>query len=147
MTPEQESFIERARARLRELEALRDEARDALTSDDFAEVERELLLRLDDIHGAITRALRERQATLNARPTTRYTIYLLDLAAGKWLRVLTTRDLPAAVRHLIELQASGEIAHIVAWVTLADRAGQERDDARFQPALAIVDASDHRVRM
>lgn len=137
----------RARARLRELEALREEARDSLTSDDFAEVDRELLLRLDDIHGAITRALRGQSATLNARPTTRYTIYWLDMTASCWLRVLTTRDISTGLRHLIELQASGEIAHIVAWLTLADRTAQEGDAARFRPRLIVADASDHEVRM
>ena len=147
MTPEQQSFISRARAYLRELESLRDEARDALTSDDYALVERELLLRLDGIHGAITRALRQQPATLNTRPATRYTNYLLDLTTGQWMRVLTTRDLPTAVSRLIELQASGEIAHMVAWLTLADRTNQEHHDTRFRSQLAIVDARDHSVRM
>ncbi|HEY7832991.1 MAG TPA: hypothetical protein VIG30_05435 [Ktedonobacterales bacterium] len=147
MTPEQEAFLVRARARLRELEGLRDDTRDTLTADDFALVERELLLRLDDIHAAITRALRSEPATLNARPATRYTIYQLNLGAGQWQRLLTTRDLTIAVTHLTELQASGEIAHIVAWLTLTDRAEQERDDPRFRPALAIVDARDHRVNL
>src|SRR5579864_474227 len=61
MTPEQEAFLIRARARLRELEALREEAHVALTSDEHAEVDRELLQRLDDVHAAITRALRGQQ--------------------------------------------------------------------------------------
>jgi hypothetical protein len=147
MNPDQEAFLARARVRLRELEALRLEARDTLTSDDFAEVDRETLLRLDDVHGAITRALRGQQATLNARPATRYTVYQLDLRAGRWLRVLTSRDMPIAVRHLIELQSSGEIAHVVAWLTLDDRTAQEHDAARFRPQLAVADAGDHVVRM
>ncbi len=147
MNPDQAAFLDRARARLRELEALREEARDAITTDDFAEVDRELLVRLDDVHAAMTRALRGQVATLNARPATRYTIYWLDLAAGRWLRVLTTRDMPTAVRHLIELQTSGEIAHIVAWMTLGDRTTQERDERRFRPQLVVADASDHIVRM
>ena len=147
MTPDQDAFIAQARARLRELEALREEARVSLTSDDLEQVEREFLVRLDDIHGAITRALRGLPATLNAHPLTRYTIYRLDLAGDRWLRLLTTRDLPAALRHLIEQQGSGEIAHIIAWNTLDDRAQQERADSRFRPRLDIADASDHRVRM
>jgi hypothetical protein len=149
MTPDQdqEAFIAQARARLRELEALREEAHISLTADDLEQVEREFLLRLDDIHGAITRALRGQPATLNAHPLTRYTIYRLDLRGDRWLRILTTHDLPAALRHLIEQQVSGEIAHVVAWVSLADRTSQERDDHRFRPRLAITDASDHSVRM
>ena len=147
MSPEQEAFLVRARARLRELEGLRDDARDTLTADDFALVEREVLLRLDGIHAAITRALRGQLATLNDRPATRYTIYQLDLGAERWLRLLTTRDLTIAVSHLTELQSSGEIAHIVAWLTLTDRGEQERADPRFRPALAIVDARDHRVNL
>ncbi len=147
MTPDQEAFLTNARARLRELEALRAEASVSLTSDDFAEVDRELMLRLDDVRGAMTRALRGQQATLNARPTTRYTIYRLDLPVGQWLRVLTTRDIPTAVRHLIELQGSGEIAHIVAWLTLDDRTAQERDATRFRPQLSIADAAGHIVGM
>lgn len=147
MTPDQAAFLDRARARLRELEALHEEARTALTTDDFVEVDRELLVRLDDVHAAMTRALRGQVATLNARPTTRYTVYRLDVTAGRWLRVLTTRDMPTGVRHLIELQASGEIAHIVAWLTLSDRTAQERDERRFRPQLVVADASDHILRM
>jgi hypothetical protein len=147
MTPDQEAFLARARARLRELEALREEARVSLTSDDYAEVDRELMLRLDDVRGAMTRALRGQEATLNARPATRYTVYRLDLAAGRWLRLLTTRDLPTAVRHLMDLQGAGEIAHVVAWLTLAERMAQEHDAARFRPQLAVADARDHTVRM
>lgn len=147
MNPDQAAFLDRARARLRELEALREEAHNALTTDDFLEVDQELLLRLDDVHAAMTRALRGQGATLNARPATRYTVYWLDLVAGRWLRVLTTRDLPTGVRHLIELQASGEIAHIVAWLTLSERTAQERDAQRFRPQLVVADASDHIVRM
>lgn len=143
MTPEQEAFLIRARARLRELEALREEAHVALTSDEHAEVDRELLQRLDDVHGAITRALRGQQATLNARPATRYTVYRLDVTVGQWLRVLTTRDMPTALRHLIDQQSSGEIAHLVAWLTLADRTAQEQDAARFRPQLSVTDARDH----
>ena len=147
MTPEQEAFLIRARARLRELEALREEAHVALTSDEHAEVDRELLQRLDDVHGAITRALRGQQATLNARPATRYTVYLLDLAGARWLRVLTARDLPAALERLIELQQSGEIAHVLPWCTLGERTAHEQDGARFRPPLAVVDASDHTIRL
>jgi hypothetical protein len=147
MTTDQEAFLATARARLRELEALRAEASVSLTSDDLAEVDRELMLRLDDVRGAMTRALRGQQATLNARPTTRYTNYRLDLPAGRWLRVLTTRDIPTAVRHLIELQSAGEIAHIVAWLTLADRTAQEGDTARFRPQVGVADAADHVVGM
>ena len=147
MTPDQEAFLVRARARLRELEELRAEAGDALTSDDFALVDREVLERMDDVHGAITRVLRGQPATLNARPATRYTVYRLDVLAGRWLRVLTARDMPTAVRHLIELQGLGEIAHLVAWLTLSDRTAQERDESRFRPQLSVVDASDHVVRM
>lgn len=147
MTAEQEAFLARARVRLRELEGLCEEARDALTSDDFALVQQEVLVRLDDTHAAMTRALRGQQATLNARPATRYTLYRLDLAASRWLRILTTRDLAIAVGQVIELQASGEIAHLIAWLTLSDRTEQERSDARFRPQVAIVDARDHSVRM
>lgn len=142
MTPEQEAFIARARARLRELEGLRAEARDTLTTDDYAEGDREIMLHLDAIHGAITRALRGQVASLHARPATRYTVYRLDIAGGRWFRVLTTRDMPTALRHLIDLQESGEISHLVPWETLADRAIREGDGSRFRPRLAIVDAGD-----
>src|SRR5215469_16718177 len=143
MTPDQETFLVRARARLRELEGLRAEAGDALTSDDFALVDREVLDRLDEVHGAITRVLRGQPATLNAHPATRYTVYRLDVSAGRWLRVLTVRDMPTAVRQLIELQGLGEIAHLVAWLTVSDRTAQEHDASRFRPQLTVVDASDH----
>jgi hypothetical protein len=142
MTPEQEAFIARARARLRELEGLREDARFALTSDDFAEVDGEIMLHLDAVHGAITRVLRSQPAALNVRPATRYTVYHLDVGAGRWLRVLTTRDMPTALRHLIELQGSGEISHLVAWQTLADRTAQEQDASRFRPQLTVVDVTD-----
>ncbi|HEX9057244.1 MAG TPA: hypothetical protein VF818_06890 [Ktedonobacterales bacterium] len=147
MTPDQEAFLARARDRLRELEALRDDAHDGLTSDDFVEVDRELLQRIDDVHGAITQALRGLPATLNARPATRYTVYRLDVTAGQWLRVLTTRDVSTAVRHLMEQQGSGEIAHVVAWLSIGDRAAQERDAGRFRPQLTVADARDHVVRL
>lgn len=147
MSPDQEAFIVQARARLRELEALRAEARVSLTSDDLDLVEHELLLHLDDIHGAITSVLRGQPATLNARPLTRYTTYRLDMAGDCWLRLLTTRDLTTALRDLIEEQTSGEIAHLVAWTSLDDRGAQERADRRFRPRLAITDATDHSVRM
>jgi hypothetical protein len=147
MATEQHAFLARARAHLRELEALRAEAQDLLTADDYETVAGELLLRLDDTHAAMTRVLRGQPATLNARPATRYTIYQLDVAGGRWLRTLTARDLPAALQHLIELQQSGEIAHLVAWRTASDRAAQEQDAARFRPLLAVVDASDHQIRL
>jgi hypothetical protein len=147
MKLEQEAFLVRARARLRELEALHEEARQSLTTDDFAEVNREVLVHLDDIHGAMTQVMRGQPATLNARPATRYTVYRLDVAGGRWLRVLTVRDMPTAVRHLIELQSSGEIAHLVAWLTVSERAAQEQDVTRFRPPLSVEDAGDHIVRM
>jgi hypothetical protein len=147
LATEQRAFLVRARARLRELEALRARAQDALTADDYETVAGELLLRLDDTHAAITRVLRGQPATLNSRPGTRYTIYQLDLAGGRWLRVLTARDLPVALERLIELQQSGEIAHLLPWRTLSERAAQERDGARFRPTLAVVDASDHTIRL
>src|SRR5260370_11286920 len=92
MATEQHAFLARARALLRELEALRAEAQDLLTADDYETVAGELLLRLDDTHAAMTRVLRGQPATLNARPATRYTIYQLDVAGGRWLRMLTARD-------------------------------------------------------
>ncbi|HEV2238392.1 MAG TPA: hypothetical protein VGR57_17160 [Ktedonobacterales bacterium] len=147
MATEQHAFLARARARLRELEALRAEAQQALTADDYEVVAGELLLRLDDTHAAMIRVLRGQHATLNARPGTRYTIYQLDVPGGRWLRMLTARDLPAALARLIELQQSGEIAHFVAWQTLSDRAAQEQDATRFRPPLAVVDARDHTIRL
>ena len=71
LATEQRAFLVRARARLRELEALRARAQDALTADDYETVAGELLLRLDDTHAAITRVLRGQPATLNSRPGTR----------------------------------------------------------------------------
>jgi hypothetical protein len=144
---DQTAFLARARARLRELDLLLAEAADALTSDDLAMVQHEAILQRDDIHGAVTRVLRGYAATLNAHPTLRYTIYSLDMPAARWLRVLTSRDLTTAVRHLIELQGFGEPAHLVAWLTLADRAAQERDPARFSPQCVVADAKDHVIRM
>lgn len=142
MTPEQDAFIARARARLRELEDLRAAAREALTTDDFDEADSEIMLHVDAIHGAITRALRGQTASLHPRPVTRYTVYRLDIAGGRWLRVLTTRDMPTALRHLIDWQLSGEISHLVPWETLGDRDERERDETRFRPRLAILDAGD-----
>jgi hypothetical protein len=147
LATEQQAFLARARARLRELEALRAQAHDALTADDDETVARELLLRLDETHAAITRVLRGQAATLNARPGTRYTVYLLDMAGERWLRVLTARDLAPALERLIALQQSGEIAHVLVWRTLDERTAQEQDDARFRPRLAVLDASDHAIRL
>ena len=147
LATEQRAFLARARARLRELEGLAAWAQESLTADDFATVASELMLRLDDTHAAMTRVLRGQPATLNARPATRYTIYRLDAAGGRWLRVLTARDLAPALERLIELQQSGELAHLLPWRTLDERAAQEQDAARFRPLLAVVDASDHSIRL
>lgn len=147
MDPDQETFLQRARARLREIEALWTEAHDGLTSDDFAVVGQELTGLRDEIHGSITQALRGQPTSLNLRPARRFTVYRLDLPAERWLRVLTTRDLPTATRQLIELQGFGEAAHLVAWVSLADRAAQEHDQSRFRPLLLVTDAADHVIRM
>src|SRR5260221_734577 len=113
MKLEQEAFLVRARARLRELEALHEEARQSLTTDDFVEVNREVLVRLDDIHGAMTQVMRGQPATLNARPATRYTVYRLDVAGGRWLRFLTVRGIPTAMRHLFDHQGAVDICHQV----------------------------------
>jgi hypothetical protein len=147
MDPDQEAFLQSARARLREIESLRAEAHDGLTSDDFEVVNRELMELRDEIHASITQALRGQPASLNPRPGQRYTVYRLDLPAQQWLRILTTRDLPTATRELIEQQDFGESAHLVAWVSLADRAAQEHDQSRFKPPLHIADASDHVIRL
>jgi hypothetical protein len=147
LATEQHAFLKRARARLRELEALAAWAQDSLTADDFATVAGELLLRLDNTHAAMTRVLRGQPATLNARPATRYTVYRLDATGGRWLRVLTARDFTPALERLIELQQSGELAHLLAWRTLGERAAQEQDGARFRPLLAVEDASDHAIRL
>jgi hypothetical protein len=147
LATEQHAFLRRARARLRELEGLAARAQDSLTADDFTVVAAELLLRMDDTHTAMTRVLRGQPATLNARPATRYTIYQLDAAGGRWLRVLTARDFAPALERLIELQQSGEIAHLLPWRTLDERAAREQDAARFRPLLAVEDASDHAIRL
>lgn len=147
MDPDQEAFLQRARARLREIEALWAEAHDGLTSDDVEVVARELMAARDEIHASITQVLRGQPASLNARPGRRYTVYRLDLPAQRWLRILTTRDLPTATRQLIELQDFGEPAHLVAWVSLADRAAQEHDEERFKPLLIVADAKDHVIRL
>lgn len=147
MDPDQETFLQRARARLREIESLWEEAHDGLTSDDYEVVSRELLAMRDAIHGSITQVLRGKPASLNTQPARRFTVYRLDLTAQRWLRILTTRDLPTATRQLIDLQGFGEPAHLVAWVSLTDRAAQEHDQTRFKPFLHMADAVDHVIRL
>jgi hypothetical protein len=147
MNADQETFLQSARARLQEITSVWTEAHDGLTSDDFEVVNRELTALRDEIHGSITLVLRGQPASLNPRPARRFTVYQLDLTAQRWLRVLTTRDLPTAARELIELHEFGEPAHLVAWVSLADRAAQEHDQTRFKPLLAVADAADHVIRL
>jgi hypothetical protein len=147
MDADQETFLQRARARLRELEALGSEAHDGLTSDDFEVVHRELMCLRDEIHASITQALRGQATSLNPQPGRRFTVYRLDLPAERWLRILTTRDLLTAARQLIEVQGYGDAAHLVAWISLADRAAQEHDQTRFRPALLVADATDHVIRL
>jgi hypothetical protein len=147
MDPEQETFLRGARARLGEITGLWAEAHEGLTSDDFAIVGGELMALRDQIHGSITQVLRGQPASLNPRPGRRFTVYRLDLPAQSWLRVLTTRDLPTAIRKVIELQDFGEPAHLVAWDTLTERGAQERDATRFKPLLRVADAADHVIHL